>query len=159
MYRERKWWGWFLPLPPFASSQGDTSICPFPLFSNLFFKCPTRADVTAFHGLAEGYALLSNLYSTHACISILFSVSVHYRPNDISLQLRTKVERKRRERLFAWSTYCAPFFIVNGEEMDREDPNVHKYINKILSTRIHIHWALQHCLFKYFHILLFLSLK
>lgn len=52
-----------------------------------------------FHGLAGGYALLSNLYSTHACISILFRVSVHYKPIDISLQLRTKVERKRgRER-------------------------------------------------------------
>ncbi len=70
----------------------------FPIFS---LNAPLEPMSQLFHGLAEGYALLSNLYSTHACISILFRVSVHYRPNDISLQLRTKVERKRRERLFA----------------------------------------------------------
>lgn len=137
-------WHFHLPLPS------------FPIFS---LNAPLEPMSQLFHGLAEGYALLSNLYSTHACISILFRVSVHYRPNDISLQLRTKVERKRRERLFAWSTHCVPFFIVNGEEMDREDPHVHKYMNKILSTLIHIHWALQHCLFKYFHILLIWSLQ
>lgn len=68
----------------------------FPIFS---LNAPLEPMSQLFHGLAEGYDLLSNLYSTHACITILFRVSVHYRPNDISLQLRTKVERKRRDYL------------------------------------------------------------
>lgn len=78
------------PLPPVPPSQGDTSICPFPRFSNLFLNAPQEPMSQLFHGAAEGYALLSDLYSAHACISILFRVSVHYAHNDISLQLRTR---------------------------------------------------------------------
>jgi len=112
----------------------------FPIFA---LNAPLEPMSQLFHALAGGYALLSNLYSTHVCISILFRVSVHYRPHDISLQLRTKVERKRG-RLFAWCTHCF-FLTVNGKEMDS---HIFKCMNKIHCSHSH----LLAILFKYFHI-------
>lgn len=89
-----------------------------------------------FHGAAEGYALLSGLYSAHACISILFRVSVHYRHKDISLRLRTR----RREGLEKNCLHEAHIVSLRGihKEMDKGHSRMSKCMNKILTTLIHI---------------------
>lgn len=112
-------------LAPVLSPSLPPSVCfssrwhfhlPLPSFPIFALNAPLEPMSQLFHALAGGYALLSNLYSTHACIFILFRVSVHYRPHDILLQLRTKVERKRgRERRFD-DAHIVSFFTVNGKK-------------------------------------------
>lgn len=116
---------------------------PLPSHFQSFLKRPLRVDVTAFHRVAEGYALLSYLYSAHACIFILLRVSVHYRHKDISLQLRTRGKEGQGKHNFHEASIVA----LRGfyKEMDKGNSHISKCVNKILTTLIHIRWPPQHC--------------
>ncbi len=77
MCRERKVLPLVSPPPPLLLLKVTLPSAPslsFPIFS---LNAPLEPMSQLFHGLAEGYALLSNLYSTHACIPFsLESVSI-----------------------------------------------------------------------------------